>query len=295
MDSKRWIALLVTLTLLAASLACNLPTGQAGQPPTQEPAAAAEGATAEAAPPQPTPESPAAGPAAQPTAPEPTVALPTAAPTQTPPDLPIGLRQGLASLNSYRMKIEVIADGPTAQDKNHQSWLIEYDQKTDATHTHNETLNSSADDPQEERDTSDSYTIGADSCSLSGSDDTSEIEETNPLVKEMTETMPTLIDTILYVEKPVPAGEATVNGVKTRHYTFTVSGLGKESGGQVTQSSGEYWVAVDGQYLVKYEVIMEMRSAPAGDASAQVVHSEIHIELSDINQPITISMPPGCK
>lgn len=294
MESKRWIALIITLTLLAASLACNLPvTGQATQAPAE--AQPVEEATAEAAPAQST--QPAAEQNVQPPVSPPVEVQPTAAPTQAPPDLPIGLRQGLASLNSYRMKVEIIADGPTDKDKNHQSMLIEYDQKTDATHMHSENLTSSADDPEEERGSADTYKIGALSCSLSGdsSDETSEIEETNPLVKEMTETMPNLIDMTLYVEKPVPAGEETINGVKARHYTFTVSGLGKKSGGQATQSAGEYWVAVDGQYLVKYAVVMEMRSAPAGNTAAQVVHSEIRIELTDINQPITITMPPECK
>jgi hypothetical protein len=46
---------------------------------------------------------------------------------------------------------------------------------------------------------------------------------------------------------------------------------------------------------VKYDVILETRSAPAGNAQAQVMHMETHVDLSNINQPIEISMPADCK
>ena len=51
---------------------------------------------------------------------------------------PIGLRQGLASLNSYRLKINIIADGPTPQDKNHNLIQVEYTSDGDKTYSHTE-------------------------------------------------------------------------------------------------------------------------------------------------------------
>ena len=103
------------------------------------------------------------------------------------------------------------------------------------------------------------------------------------------------MDLTLYVEDPLLVGEELVNGIQTHHYQFKVSGLGKKSGAEVTQSSGEYWSAVDGNYLVKYSLILETRSAPQGDSAAQVIHSELTYDLSQVNQPITITLPAECK
>ena len=103
------------------------------------------------------------------------------------------------------------------------------------------------------------------------------------------------MDLTLYVEDPVLVGEEQVNGIQTRHYTFKVSGLGKKSGAEVTQSSGEYWSAVDGNYLVKYNLVLEMRNAPEDSSAAKVIHSETSYELNMVNQPITIEMPAECK
>ena len=101
-----------------------------------------------------------------------------------------------------------------------------------------------------------------------------------------------MVDILPMTNDPVFVGEEMVNGVMTNHFTFNVTGLGAESGAEVVASNGEYWLAQDGQYVVKYSVIMETRNGPAGDPNTQTMHSEFYIEVTDINQPIVITMPP---
>jgi len=219
-------------------------------------------------------------------------------PTSTAiPSLPIGLRQGLAGLNSYRLKINIISDGPTPQDKNRSLYQIDYVMDGDKTLVHNESTSSSAKDDKEKTSASDAYQIGNKSCSVSGSgaDRQATLSDVDIQQKEMLDTMTQLEDTIIVVENPQFVGAETVNGIQTNHFKFNITGLGKKSGAEVTQSAGEYWIAQDGQYLVKYDVILETRSAPAGNAQAQVIHLETHVDLSNINQPMQISMPADCK
>ena len=237
----------------------------------------------------------------QPTA-EPTTAIPpTETPVPTPiatppPLLPIGIRQGLASLNSYQIKFVQVLDGPGPQDKNHTTTEMSVSSQDDRSHTRITALNSSADSPSSEPHTTDRYQAGSQVCSLPASEEgKSPLTSSNPVQEEMANAMSSQMDITLYADNPVLLGEEQVNGVQSRHYQFKVSGLGKKSGAEVTQSSGEYWSAVDGNYLVKYHLILETRSAPQGDATAQVMHSEITYELCGINQPVSIEMPPECK
>ena len=111
----------------------------------------------------------------------------------------------------------------------------------------------------------------------------------------MQDTMSRLVDMTLVVENPQFVGGESVNGVQANHFKFNVSGLGKKSGAQVTQSTGEYWIATDGQYLVKYDLVLETRSAPVDNLQAQVTHVETHVELSNVNQLIEINMSAECK
>ena len=91
------------------------------------------------------------------------------------------------------------------------------------------------------------------------------------------------------VDLTVPA-EETVNGIQSNHFTFKVSGLGAKSGAEVTANQGEYWLAVDGRYIFKYTLVLESRTVPL----SEILHEEISIDLTDINNPIDISFPQSC-
>lgn len=288
--SKRKINLLLVVSILVVvSLACNFGISPAAPTANPDESNPEEQPTEEVVGEAPTEE---AGVA--PTE----VVEPTPTPTPTAiPSLPIGLRQGFAGLNSYRLKINIISNGPTLQDKSHTLYQTDYVMDGDKTLVHTESTSSSAKDQTENISTSDLYQIGNKSCSVSGSgaDREAKLGDVNIQQKEMLDTMTSLQDTVIVAENPQFIGAETVNGIQTNHFKFNVTSLGKKSGAEVTQSAGEYWIAQDGQYLVKYTVILETRSAPAGNAQAQVMHLEINVDLSYINQPIEISLPADCK
>jgi hypothetical protein len=222
----------------------------------------------------------------------------TLAPTVTAipaPALPVGLRQGLASLNSYHIKFNQTYMGPTAQDKTQVMSETDFNSNGDRTHVRSTNLSSSKDNPSDKATVTERYQIGNKICTLPAEEGQSALSAANPMAEEMVNATTGLMDLLIYVEKPVLVGEESVNGVKTRHYQFKINSLGKKSGAEVTKSSGEYWVAVDGQYLVQYSVILETRSAPQGSAEAQVMHAEVTYSLTNINKPIAIEMPAECK
>lgn len=279
----------VVLVFVLASLACNIPfLGGEEETPTVKPSSPG-GSQATTAPGAPTATRP---PAAATLKPSETV-KPTAKGANP---IPLPLRQGLSSLNSYRMTIHMVTTGPTKQDKIDNTTLIEHDSKTDSNHLRNVSTSSSADEPTPQTSTIDQYMIGGKSCSLSSSDSstktpTAKVEDSDKMVTDLANTMSMLVDYNLYVENPVFVAEETLNGVVTNHFTFKITRLGKDSGAVVTQNSGEYWVAKDGQYLVKYKVILELSSDKAGTNAER---AELSVELTSINQTINIAFPPNC-
>lgn len=212
------------------------------------------------------------------------------------PTTPVGLNKGLASLNSYTYSLQIITNGPTPQDKNDMRIITSYTSNGDNTKTQNISVSSSADDPEESRSSTTSYRVGSVTCTIDDTGESSaEVEDNTPAAKEFLNIVMNLSDSVINVENPVSAGVETVSGVSCNHYTFSVVGLGKTSGAEVTQSQGEYWSAVDGNYLVKYDVVLETRNAPESSANAEVLHSEIHFLLSEINIAFTIDLPAECS
>ena len=55
-------------------------------------------------------------------------------------------------------------------------------------------------------------------------------------------------------------------------------------------NQGDYWLAVDGQYIVKYLLVLETSTDP----QTNILHAEVSIELNQVNQPISITFPQGC-
>lgn len=212
------------------------------------------------------------------------------------PTTPVGLNKGLSSLNSYTYSLQIITNGPTPQDKNDMRIITSYTSNGDNTKTQNISVSSSADDPEESRSSTTNYRVGDVTCTIDDSGESSaEIDDYTPAAKEIINIVMNLSDSVINVENPVLVGVETMNGISCNHYTFNVVGLGKTSGAEVTQSQGEYWSAVDGNYLVKYDVVLETRNAPESSVNTEVLHSEIHFLLSDINAAFTIDLPAECS
>lgn len=267
MNNKFW--LLIALSFLA--LACNLtnlvsPPSDSAEPDVEQPASADE----------------------------PLLPVMTAT-SEAIPSNPIGLRQGLSSLNSYRLEIRTINNGPTAQDKNEVTFLMESASDGESWHISNTIIASTADEPEISTDQSEQYKVGNLLCEISGDGEEAEETDVDPQTQEIQDAWSGLTDLVPMVSDPVYIDSQSLNGVQTNHFRFKVSGLGVDSGAEVVASEGEYWLAVDGQYIVKYIVHLETRNGPAGDANTHTMRSELFIEVKDINQPIEIVAPAQCQ
>jgi hypothetical protein len=82
--------------------------------------------------------------------------------------------------------------------------------------------------------------------------------------------------------------DETVNGILSRHYVFDEKSIGW---GTFSRAEGEVWVAVDGDYVVKYILQAEGKNPITNDEG----HVEWGYEIRDVNQPITIEPPAGCE
>lgn len=82
--------------------------------------------------------------------------------------------------------------------------------------------------------------------------------------------------------------DETVNGVLCRHYVFDETAITWTA---LAHAEGEAWIAVDGDYVVKYTMVADGKDP----ASQQEGHIEWEYELRDVNAPITIEPPAGCE
>jgi hypothetical protein len=111
-----------------------------------------------------------------------------------------------------------------------------------------------------------------------------------PNQAEMLDIIASMLGITPLIDTPTFVAQETMNDIPSNHFTFKVSGLGVSSGAQVNANQGDYWLAVDGQYIVKYILVLETSLDPQTD----VLHEEISIELTQVNQPISIAFPQSC-
>jgi hypothetical protein len=165
---------------------------------------------------------------------------------------------------------------------------IQRSRDTDASYTH--MIITVADKQGGDPNTSDSniYRIGNDQCSGSGEDWT--WTSLAPNEAEMMDIIKNMLGLTPLIDTPTFVAKETINGISSNHFTFKVSGLGVSSGAVVTANQGDYWLAIDGQYIVKYILILETSMDP----QTNVLHEEISIEMNQINQPINITFPQAC-
>ena len=271
---KKAIFIFIGLLVLTA-LACNLSGGSDTNAPAAQPGEAV----------QVEPSEPQSQPAGCPDCPE-CPACPTPEPAPIP-STPVMINEGLNSLDSY---VFVISMKTTGSDPLDMSEMINETRRMsaqNATYTRMYQAESSVEYPELEADTSEIYRIGLESCEVS--EDEYDFSTITPTEDELTGLLTGLADFNFVVSDPVLVGTETVNNISSYHYTFSVANLGVDSGVEVIANQGEYWIAVDGNYLVKYTLLVEMRSSE--DEAARL---EFSAELTQVNQPIEISFPQGC-
>jgi hypothetical protein len=85
------------------------------------------------------------------------------------------------------------------------------------------------------------------------------------------------------------AGSETVNGVAANHYTFDQRALGQQD---LTESTGELWVASEGGHLVRYLLTTKAGAEYFGEGIEGTM--TLSYELTAPTQPVTVELPEGC-
>jgi hypothetical protein len=101
-------------------------------------------------------------------------------------------------------------------------------------------------------------------------------------------------------------GQEIVNGLVTRRYTFGQTDLAQEVRTKYDHVEGKIWVAVDGNYVVRYEATVTGKSDHLKSTSqkfGRLIGGDltlpdegtvtIRYELSDIDGDVSIELPPG--
>lgn len=101
----------------------------------------------------------------------------------------------------------------------------------------------------------------------------------------------TFLDGVTGATRVLP--NETINGVETIHYTFEQSSLPSDSGLQSV--GGDLYVAVEGGYMVRLILdgsgqLSALTDSPEGGTGT--LH--LQMDLSDVNQPLTVEPPEGC-
>ncbi|MBA4384719.1 MAG: hypothetical protein C0410_08285 [Anaerolinea sp.] len=205
---------------------------------------------------------------------------------------PVGLQEGLGSLDSYMLTLFL-------RSSDSKGALTEMTETVERSvvdkNSHTTTVSRSFDpenDTEENNSTDETYVIGNVTCSGSGEDWT--YSEMTAQEKEMLDVYKGMVDVIPLIDNPEFVGEEMVNGVDTNHFTFQLSGIGDSSGSVATVNSGDYWLAKDGNYIVKYHLLLEVQSAAEGTQENETSNIEASIDLTNINVPITFTLPQYC-
>ena len=206
----------------------------------------------------------------------------------SPDPNPVSINEGLGSLNSYQMTITIASTGPDPSQSSNTTVETQRSKENDATYTHMTMTSIPAGGGDPSNNDTELYRIGNDQCSGSGEDWT--WTSNTPAETEMLSVIKSMIGITPLFDNPSFVGEETINDIPTNHFSFQLSGLGVKSGANVNINQGDYWLAKDGQYIVKYVLILETST----EADANILHEEISIELTQINQPIDIAFPQAC-
>ncbi len=211
---------------------------------------------------------------------------------QKPPDpKPVSFQEGFGSLDSYKFKVKIettSSDGSLSiVEEMVESSVIDENNHSVTTNTSRE-----AGDPEVSTDTSETYNIGTITCSYSG--DEWEYSEKSIQEKELTDIFSQMIDFVPIISDPVFIGEENINGTQTNHFQFSVPGIGDKSGAVATINQGDYYLAIDGQYLVRYTLNLQIQSAPEDNPEAEISNMLVSYDLYDVNVPISLVKPAEC-
>lgn len=205
---------------------------------------------------------------------------------------PVGLQDGLGSLDSYKLSIHL----KTSDEKGSLNEITSTVERSTVDETSHGVTTITTFDAEEddEIDTQSTETFTVNNATCTYSDDEYSYQELSSQDQEMRDIFTSMIDFIPLIEDPVFVGEETMNDILCNHFTFKLNGIGDKSGSIATVNDGEYWLAVDGQYIVRYSLKLEVRSAAEGTEGAEVSIIKSLVDLTNVNVPITVTLPAGC-
>ena len=213
---------------------------------------------------------------------------PTQEPTSPPDPVPVAINEGLTSLNSYEMAVQINSSNPDPTKNNVTEIHRQHASNPDSSLTQI-IISGTDEDGAPKRTETNLYQIGNDQCSGSEAEGW-DWNSSNPVEAEMAGLTTSMIGLSPLIDDPVFVAAETINGILSNHFTFKVSGLGASSGAVVKTNQGDYWLASDGQYIVKYVLVVEESTA----ADAPSYRTEVSIEMTQVNQPVSIAFPAGC-
>jgi hypothetical protein len=269
MSKRMWSISGLIVTLFVVSAACNLPFNKGNNDKTSSPGENGNNAVA--------------------TEPNlPGVLNPLAS---APDSKPVSFQEGLGSLDSYRFNLSVkMSDSSgsvTSIDEMVESSVIDENNHSTMTST-----SRSPEDTEDSVSTSETYNLGTVTCTYDGEEWS--YSKKSEQDKEISDLFSQMIDFVPVIKNPEFVGKEEINGVKANHFTFKISGIGEKSGAVATQNQGDYWLAVDGQYILKYTLLLQIQSAPEGSSEANTSIMDIKYELYDVNVPILLTQPVDC-
>ena len=204
------------------------------------------------------------------------------------PAQPVSIAKGLASLKSYRTTISITTKGPDPLTSSTIVYETQRSQEQNARYTKMTSANVKKGVAEPNASANEDYRIGNDQCTKSS--DTWSWTSMPPNEAEMMDLGMNVFDVTPMIDNPTFVADETVNNIPSKHYSFKVTGLGAKSGAVVTANQGDYWLAVNGQYLVKYSLVAET----VMDPQTSIIHMETLIDVTDINQPVNIAFPQAC-
>jgi len=86
-------------------------------------------------------------------------------------------------------------------------------------------------------------------------------------------------------------GAETINGLVSDHYEFDKSQLNIASIGEMDEAQGEFWIAREGGFIVRYRMQargsdIELSEGERGEGTIALIY-----EVLEVNQPVSISAP----
>jgi hypothetical protein len=215
-------------------------------------------------------------------------------PTEEIDSKPVGIQEGLGSLDSYKIEFSVNTYDSNGS-KNDVNEVIERSIVDGNSHSiTTETQFDPAADTEESTSVTEVYEIGNVTCTTYDSGATWTYQSMSDQDKEMMDAFRGMVDLVPVINDPEFVGEENINEMDTNHFTFQVAGLGDTSGSVVNVNEGDYWLALDGNFIVKYQLALELQSAADDSGEAVISNIDAKIDLTNINQPVPLSLPATC-